>query len=105
MNKELDAIEVAEEPKHIKRKIKKKIEKSSHKHEYQFCLLEDDKYVMKAKYCTICGKINNRYLLETSEVPGKNYGILLSNEEIKMKYSKLRLFKVQDYLNKYVDVL
>lgn len=106
MNKELDNIEVVEEPKHIKRKIKKKVEKSSHKHTYEFCLLEEeDGNVIRAKYCTLCGKINNRYIFETCETPCKNYGMLLKNEEVKMKYSKLRLFNVIDNMNKYVDVL
>lgn len=88
-------------PKYIKQKesnISKSNRKSKHKHQYEECLIQypitfaGKSYTKTGlyNYCTICGKIGNRF-------PG--------TELYEKYYDKLLVFFVEDiYKEKYVDL-
>lgn len=111
----------SEIPKYFKQKesnISKANKKSKHKHQYEECLIQ---YNMKIglinkpttlvtslhSYCTICGKIGDRFKEDRSIVKdyrrtvdtpiGKCYQ-MISDEELYEKYhDKLPVFFVEDY--------
>jgi len=78
-------------PKHRKRKIKK----SNHKHEYKGVLIKSDTQFGETYHygeqCNICGKINNKRILETKRKEGSPFSIMLSQEEILDKYKDLKI--------------
>lgn len=122
-------IKEQEIPKYLKQKesnISKAKKKSKHKHQYGECLIQ---YNIKiglinkpttlitslSSYCTICGKIGDRFKEDRSIVKdyrrtvdtpiGKCYQ-MISDEELYEKYhDKLPVFFVKDYWkNGYVNL-
>lgn len=113
-------------PKYLKQKesnTSKSSHKSKHKHQYEECLIQN-KFIFAEKtrlntglytYCTICGKINERFkenksivkdYIRTVDTPiGKCYS-RISDEELYEKYhDKLSVFFVKDiYKEKYVNL-
>lgn len=97
--------------------------KSKHKHHYEECLIQYKSTFSEKRrlntglytYCTICGKISDRFKEDKSIVKdyiriidtsiGKCYS-LISDEELYEKYhDKLSVFFVEDiYKEKYVDL-
>ena len=112
--------------KHIKStgsNISKSNRKSKHKHHYEECLLQYNfKYLNKNilttnlhSYCTICGKINDRFKDDKTIVkdykkvvhtPAKDYFTTITGEELYENYhDKMPVFFVDDiFKNKYVDL-
>ena len=115
-------------PKYLMQKesnISKAKKKSKHKHQYEECLIQN-KSIFAGKtrlniglytYCTICGKINERfkgnksivkdYIREVNSPIGKcKCYSRISDEELYEKYhNKLPVFFVDDiYKEKYVDL-
>ena len=116
-------------PKYLKQKesnISKSNRKSKHKHHYEECLIQYKFSFLNSPnknhvntslytYCTICGKINERfkenksivkdYIREVNSPIGKCYS-RISDEELYEKYNdKLQVFFVDDiYKEKYVDL-
>ena len=115
-------------PKYLKQKesnISKSNRKSKHKHHYEECLIQyrstfAEKTCLNTglyTYCTICGKINERfkenksivkdYIREVNSPIGKcKYYSRISDEELYEKYhDKLPVFFVEDICKeKYVDL-
>ena len=93
-------------PKYRKKKSSKSksASKSDHKHQYDDCLLVDDKNrPHKAEYCKICGKINNVKMFETERIDGGRFR-MLTDDEIFQKYKDLEQFQVKDMWDKYVTI-
>lgn len=111
----------SEIPKYFKQKesnISKAKKKSKHKHQYEECLIQ---YNMKIglinkpttlvtslhSYCTICGKIGDRFKEDKSIVKdyrhtvdtpiGKCYQMISDEELYERYYDKLPVFFVEDY--------
>ena len=111
----------SEIPKYLKQKesnISKSKKKSKHKHYYEECLIQ---YNMKiglinkpsilitslGSYCTICGKIGDRFKKDksivkdyehTDDAPvGKCYQIMTSEELYEKYHNKLPVFFVENY--------
>lgn len=103
-------------PKYLKQKesnISKSNRKSKHKHYYEECLIQN-KFIFAGKtllntdlytYCTICGKINERFKENKSIVKDYIRGVN-SPIELYEKYNdKLPVFFIEDiYKEKYVDL-
>ena len=125
---ESNMIQENEIPKYLKQKesnISKSNRKSKHKHHYEECLIKN-KSIFAGKthlntglytYCTICGKINERfkenksivkdYIREVNSPIGKyKCYSRISDEELYEKYhDKLSVFFVDDiYKEKYVNL-
>ena len=122
-------IQENEIPKYLKStesNISKSNRKSKHKHHYEECLIQykwnfkstvftDKIHTSIHSYCTICGKINERfkenksivkdYIREVNSPIGKCYS-RISDEELYEKYhDKLPVFFVEDiFKEKYVDL-
>lgn len=119
-------IQENEIPKYLKSTgsdISKSNRKSKHKHHYEECIIQyKSTFAWKTHlntglytYCTICGKINERFKKNKSIVKdyirtvdtqiGKCYSCI-SDEELYEKYhDKLPVFFVEDiYKEKYVDL-
>ena len=119
-------IQENEIPKYLKSKasnISKSNRKSKHKHHYEECLIQY-RFTFAGKthlntglytYCTICGKINERFkenksivkdYVRTVDTPIGKYYSRISDEELYEKYhDKLPVFFVDDiYKEKYVDL-
>ena len=112
-------------PKYLKQKesnVSKAKKKSKHKHQYEECLIQCNSSIRKGhiittlhSYCTICGKIGDRFKKEKSIVKdyistvntsiGKCYS-LITDEELYEKYhDKLPVFFVENiYKEKNVDL-
>ena len=111
----------SEIPKYLKQKesnVSKSKKKSKHKHHYEECLIQ---YNMKiglinkpsilitslGSYCTICGKIGDRFTKDKSIVKdyertvdvtvGKCYQIMTSEELYEKYHNKLPVFFVENY--------
>lgn len=103
-------------PKYLKStesNISKSNRKSKHKHHYEECLIQN-KFIFAGKtllntdlytYCTICGKINERFKENKSIVKDYIRGVN-SPIELYEKYNdKLPVFFVEDiYKEKYVNL-
>ena len=113
-------------PKYLKStesNISKSNRKSKHKHHYEECLIQN-KSIFAGKtclntglytYCTICGKINERfkenksivkdYIREVNPPIGRCYS-RISDEELYEKYhNKLPVFFVEDiFKERYVNL-
>lgn len=95
--------------KKMKSDTSKSNRKSKHKHHYEECLIQYNfKYINENilitslhSYCTICGKIYDRFKEDKSIV--KDF---IRNEELYEKYhDKMSVFFVEDiYKEKYVDL-
>lgn len=111
----------SEIPKYLKQKesnVSKSKKKSKHKHYYEECLIQ---YNMKiglinkpsilitslGSYCTICGKIGDRFKKDKSIVKdyertvdatvGKCYQVMTSEELYEKYHNKLPVFFVENY--------
>ena len=116
----------SEIPKYLKQKesnVSKSKKKSKHKHQYEECLIQYNlmfagKSYIKTElysYCTICGKIGDRFKDTNSIVKDytriidtsiNKYYSLITDEELYERYhNKLPVFFVEDILKeKYVDL-
>lgn len=93
-------------PKYRKKKSSKsKSEnKSDHKHQYDDYLLVDaENRPYKAKYCIICGRINNVKTFETEKIDDGHFRMLDYNE-VFQKYKDLKQFQVKDMWDKYISI-
>lgn len=84
-------------PKYRKRK-KKTVKKSDHKHKYdKEVLIETNnmlgKYYYWATICSICGKIGKAKYIETQNIKGEKTQRFLRQEEILKKYKNLPIIK------------
>lgn len=100
------------------KKPKVTIHKSDHKHVYADCLITNEEKsslnisgfierCYKAKYCTICGKIDGIRWLETERVEGEKSCRLLSlsPQEMQERYPQLIIFSVNDiHKDKFVKI-
>lgn len=111
----------SEIPKYLKQKesnVSKSKKKSKHKHQYEECLIQ---YNIKiglinkpsilitslVSYCTICGKIGDRFTKDKSIVKdyertvdatvGKCYQVMTSEELYEKYHNKLPVFFVENY--------
>lgn len=99
-------------PKHRKKSTKRPPKKSRHKHTYEECLLNVEYEmdgasfgnVLMSEYCTICGKIGNKKMLETTKENSSGFRRLLNNDEILEKYKDLKVFEINDFYDKYVTL-
>ena len=119
----------SEIPKYLKQKesnVSKSKKKSKHKHQYEECLIQ---YNIKiglinkpsilitslGSYCTICGKIGDRFTKDKSIVKdyerivdatvGKCYQVMTSEELYEKYHNKLPVFFVDDiFKEKCVDL-
>ena len=113
-------------PKYLKStesNISKSNRKSKHKHHYEECLIQYDfKYANEDNiitslhsYCTICGKIGDRFkenksvvkdFIRTVNTPiGKCYSLITDEELYKKYHDKLPVFFVEDiFKDKYVNL-
>ena len=121
-------IQENEIPKYLKStesNISKSNRKSKHKHHYEECLIQN-KFIFAGKarlntglytYCTICGKINERfkenksivkdYIREVNSPIGKcKCYSRISDEELYEKYhNKMPVFFVEDmFEDKYIQI-
>lgn len=118
-------LEHQEIPKHKKKtksNISKSKVKSKHKHQYEECLLQYDftfrytkntvRMTTLSSYCTICGKIGEKFKDDKSIVKDYHQKIdspfgkvitCISGEELYEKYKdKLPVFFLEDMNNKYI---
>ena len=123
---ESNMVQENEISKYLKQKesnVSKSNRKSKHKHQYEECLIQynlnhinkDTIITSLQSYCTICGKIGDRFKEDKSIVKdyrrtvdtpiGKCYS-LISGEELYKKYhDKIPVFFVEDiYRQKYIDL-
>lgn len=115
----------AEIPKYLKQKesnVSKVKKKSKHKHQYEECLIQYNSSIKKghlitslSSYCTICGKIEDRFKEDKSIVKdyrrtvdtpiGKCYSTIPSEELYEKYHDKLPVFSVEDSLREgYVNL-
>lgn len=123
MNKNKIEQEIPKYRKSTESDISKSNRKSKHKHQYEECLIQYNfKYVNEDiittglyTYCTICGKIGDRFKEDKSIVKdyrktvdtpiGKCYSLITSEELYEKYHSKMPVFFVEDiYKEKYVDL-
>lgn len=87
---------IPEEVSYKKKKIKQKIKKSDHKHQYEPCIFANqwpnpEKIgYKKGTYCPICGRIGERY----------SYYTLIDAEDL----DNLPIFWNVDFSAKYIDL-
>ena len=115
--------EISKYLKSTESNISKSNRKSKHKHQYEECLIQyKSTFTGKTHlntglytYCTICGKINERFkenksivkdYVRTVDIPiGKCYSRISDEELYEKYYDKLPVFFVEDiYKEKYVDL-
>ncbi len=102
--------------------VSKSKAKSNHKHQYEECLLQyefdflgkDNINTTLSSYCTICGKIGNRfkknksivkdYIREVDIPNGKGYKIMKGKELYEKYHNKLPVFFIGDSFVKYVSM-
>lgn len=87
-----------EVPKY-KKKVKKTVKKSKHKHIYKDCLffVRSSNTYRKGEYCEVCGKIGDFNLLEGVKLDNR-FSRMLSQEEILEKYKDLEIKEVGDLI-------
>lgn len=95
--------------------------KSKHKHNYEECLIQCNSSIIKGhiitslhSYCTICGKIGDRFKQDKSIVKdyrrivdtpiGKCYSTIPSEELYDEYHDKMPVFFSENYLDRYVDL-
>jgi len=79
-------------PRHRK-KSKKTVKKSNHKHEYVPCLVMWDKHLSSGTRCYICGKIGGMKFFESEPCPDRPHvHRMLSQKEIYEKYKHLECY-------------
>lgn len=85
-------------PKH-KKKVKKTVKKSKHKHIYKDCLFfeRNSNEYKKGEYCEVCGKIGDFKLFEGVRINNR-LSRMLSQEEILEKYKDLEIKEVENLI-------
>lgn len=100
----MNKMNIDEVPKYRKKRSKRKVSKSSHKHTYEDCLLiYADEVPFKACYCTMCGKIGKVQFIITKRT-SEGYHIMLSHAEVLERYNHLKKFHIYGYDQKFVDL-
>lgn len=100
----MNKMNIDEVPKYRKKRSKRKVSKSSHKHTYEDCLLiYADEVPFKACYCKMCGKIGKVQFIIT-ERTSEGYHIVLSHAEVLERYNHLKKFHIYGYDQKFVDL-
>lgn len=99
----IDNEEIGKYKKRKESNVSKSERKSKHKHKYKDCLLIDHNKPHKAKYCKICGKINDVKFFETKRLDNNRY-LMLEDEEIFDKYKELEKFYIDSIWDKYVEI-
>lgn len=116
-------IQDQEAPKYHKSKdsnVSKISKKSKHKHLYEECLIRYDYAFMKPtitclrSYCTICGKIGERFNNDKSVVSdyirkstafNRNYSSYISSDELYEQYkNRLPVFKLDNMFDDRVNL-
>lgn len=118
-------IKEQEIPKYFKQKesnVSKAKKKSKHKHHYEECLIQyyfnkrnNKPHTSLSSYCTICGKIGDRFKEDKSIVKdyrrtvdtpiGRWYQVMTSEELYERYHDRLSVFFVKDYWkNGYVNL-
>lgn len=118
-------IQENEIPKYRKSKqsnVSKSKRKSKHKHQYEECLIqckfdflrENNIFTSLHSYCTICGKLGDRFDEDKSIVKdyvkridtsvGRGYQVMKSEELYEKYHNKIPVFFLGDYFSKYVDL-
>lgn len=110
-------IKEQEIPKYFKQKesnVSKAKKKSKHKHHYEECLIQyyfnkrnNKPHTSLSSYCTICGKIGDRFKEDKSIVKdyrrtvdtpiGRWYQVMTSEELYERYHDRLSVFFVKDY--------
>lgn len=84
-------------PKYRKKRKKKNVKKSDHKHQYIDVLIrrknKESFWYSHGKVCKVCGRIGEERYFETEEVEGKGYFRCLTQEELLEKYKDLPIFE------------
>lgn len=115
--------EVGKYKKQTESNISKSNRKSKHKHQYEECLIQysfsfagkNNIHTQLCSYCTICGKIGDKFKDEDSIVKdyrrtvdtsiGKYYSMITSEELYKKYHDRIPVFFIEDiYKEKYVDL-
>lgn len=113
-------------PKHFKpteSNISKSNRKSKHKHQYEECLIQYNFNYLRENhiittlhsYCTICGKIDDRFKEDKSIVKnyrrtvdtpiGKCYSLITSEELYDKYHDRMPVFFVKDiFKDKYINL-
>ena len=119
-------IQENESPKYRKQKeskVSKSKKKSNHKHQYEECLVQcqfdflgdNNIFTSLRSYCTICGKLGDRFDEDKSIVKdyvkridtsvGRGYQVMKSEELYEKYHDKMPVFFLEDiFKEKYVDV-
>lgn len=87
--------------------VSKSKNKSKHKHQYADVLIsvEQSNSLYTGEICTICGKIKDlRLTTGRVAVNGKIYSRMLTDEETREKYEKLKEYHIDNLLQKYVKL-
>lgn len=93
-----------EVPKYRKKRAKRAVPKSSHKHIYEDCLLiYANEIPFKACYCTTCGKIG-KVQFAVTERTSYGYHVMLTHDEVLEKYKHLKRFHISEYNQKFVGI-
>lgn len=114
--------EIPKYRKSTKSNISKSNRKSNHKHQYEECLVqckfdflgENNILTSLCNYCTICGKLGDRFDEDKSIVNdyvkridtsvGRGYQIMKSEALYEKYHDKMPVFFLGDYFNKYVPI-
>lgn len=81
--------------------------KSTHKHDYQDCIVtyqynfSAKHYARKDKYCVICGKINEHLSITSGDVDSWFGGY---KDDMVAKYPELPVFKLENSADNYVKL-
>jgi len=81
-----------EVPKH-KKKARKSVKKSDHKHLYEACLVYNET-ISSGTRCKICGKIGDYKFFEFEKIENSSFRRLLPQDEVLKKYENLELYDV-----------
>ena len=78
-----------------KKRGKRKISKSNHKHLYEKCLVEDEGCLTLGKYCTVCDKVEiTNFCISVPVDNGRLYRMITNNEEARSLYPDLPIKKL-----------
>lgn len=99
----IDNNEVA---KHRKKSKYKGEKRANHKHVYVEALADLKGSYHRLTHCTICGRINDKYIFETIPIEDNINGRrLLTNEEVYEKYKHLPRVTLNELDDKYVTLV
>lgn len=122
MSNNMQDDEIGKYKKQTESNISKSNRKSKHKYQYNECLIQynfnfADKIHITTylcSYCTLCGKIGDRfkenksivndYLRTIHTSVGKCYSVMSGTELYERYHDKLPVFFVEDMFEKYIDL-